>query len=320
MMAYTGAKPWHDLANVCLQSDATLEEWLVGAKLNWRVQRRALAMRDNEGNGLRSDTLKDYRAIVRSDNDQVFQVSSNRYQLVQNAEIVEMFREFCDAGHAMMETLGALNNGAVIWALAKMNGGSTVVLEDNDQLNGYIMLSTSHDGSLQTEGRGTQVRTVCGNTFDAARSAGKAPFKLKHSTKFTDEKKAECREMMSRELAHVIRANENAKLLSKVVIDEPAWLDFMSRLMGEDKVLNPKTAELTRIAQDIKDDTILSPGAQLASARGTLWGAVNGVTYYADHRRGRTADSRMMSAWFGNSNELKNSAVNVALDMAGITR
>jgi phage/plasmid-like protein (TIGR03299 family) len=180
------------------------------------------------------------------------------------------------------------------------------------------MLSTSHDGSIQTEGRGTQVRVVCNNTFDAARSAGKAPFKLKHSAKFTDERKDECRAMMSRELAHVIRANENAALLSKVTINESDWLDFMTKLLGEQNVISPKDSQLTKVAQDIKDDTILSPGANLKSAKGTLWGAVNGVTYYADHRRGRTADTRMMSAWFGDSNILKNSAVNVALEMAGV--
>ena len=314
-MSYKGAEPWHGLG-VRVDESATGMQMLDAAGLNWRVQRRALAMRGTDGVSLKSETLKEFRAIVRSDNDHVFQVSSARYQLVQNEQIINLFNEFCEAGHAKMETVGALHGGSVVWALAKMNGGSEMTLAGDDKLNGYIMLSTSHDGSVQTEGRGTQVRVVCQNTFNAARSAGKAPFKLKHSSTFSKEKQDECRAMMARELEHVIRANENARILSQVRIDESDWLDFMTRLLGEDKVIDPKSAELTRMAGDIKDATLMSPGSQLVSAKGTLWGAVNGVTYFADHQRGRTADTRMMSAWFGDSDILKNTAVNVALEMA----
>lgn len=45
----------------------------------------------------------------------------------------------------------------------------------------------------------------------------------------------------------------------------------------------------------------------------------NGVTYFADHMRGRTQDTRLVSAWFGDSDLLKRTAVNVALEMAGLT-
>jgi phage/plasmid-like protein (TIGR03299 family) len=319
-IAYKGETPWHGLG-VRVDETATGMEMLISAGLNWPVEARTIAMRNTDADASnRNLVIPGYKAITRGDTQQVFHVASDRYQPVQNAEIIEMFHSFCEAGHATMDVVGALHGGAVVWALANINGGSTTTLKGGDKLTGKILLSTSHDGSLQTEGRGTQVRVVCNNTFDAARSAGKAPFKLKHSAKFTDAEKERCRVMMADEIGNVIRANENAAALANVTIDESAWLDFMCKLMGDTNVISVKDGTLTKVAREIKDDTILSPGANLESARGTLWGAVNGVTYYADHRRGRTADSRMMSAWFGNSNELKNSAVNVALDMAGIAR
>jgi hypothetical protein len=42
-----------------------------------------------------------------------------------------------------------------------------------------------------------------------------------------------------------------------------------------------------------------SPGSDLVTARDTLWGAVNGVSYWTDHQRGRGQDTRLSSAWFG---------------------
>ena len=42
------------------------------------------------------------------------------------------------------------------------------------------------------------------------------------------------------------------------------------------------------------------PGANLASSRGTLWGAVNACTFYVDHAiRSQSSSNRLNSAWFG---------------------
>ncbi len=166
MLAYKGQMPWHGLGfNV--DENATGEGMLRTAGLDWTVQRRAIAMRPRDGNReiMLTSQLEDYRAIVRSDNDTVFQVASNRYKPVQNREIVDFFRDYCEAGHARMETVGALRNGAVVWALARLNGGSGTTLAGGDELRGYMLLATSNDGSMQTICQPTQTRVVCWNTL-----------------------------------------------------------------------------------------------------------------------------------------------------------
>jgi Domain of unknown function (DUF932) len=50
------------------------------------------------------------------------------------------------------------------------------------------------------------------------------------------------------------------------------------------------------------------PGQDLSSAKKTLWGAVNAVTYYADHVRSGTAGERLDSAWFDAGYALKEKA------------
>jgi phage/plasmid-like protein (TIGR03299 family) len=315
-IAYKNETPWHGLG-FKVADNATGQEMLEVAGLNWKVQRRTLAMCDSKGQGLIVNPLAGYRAIVRSDTDHVFAVPTNKYNLVQNSEIVDLFREYCEAGHASMETVGALRGGSVVWALAKLNGGSSLTIKGNDVVNGYVLMTTSHDGSLSTTAKATQVRVVCHNTMTAALAA-KADFRLKHSAKWTPERKDEAKQALGIAMEQVQTINTHSAKLAEVSIDQSDWVSFMTKLMGLDAVLSPITGELTKVAADIYDSTVNSPGADLVSAKGTLWGAVNGVTHYVDHKRGRSQDSRLSSAWFGDSDMLKRSAMVTALEMAGV--
>ena len=57
-------------------------------------------------------------------------------------------------------------------------------------------------------------------------------------------------------------------------------------------------------------------GSQLESASGTAFGLLNGVTEFVDrHRRARSADHRLDSAWFGPGAAIKDKAYQEALKM-----
>ena len=58
-------------------------------------------------------------------------------------------------------------------------------------------------------------------------------------------------------------------------------------------------------------------GSQLDSACGTAWGLLNAVTEYVDHeRRARSNEYRMDSAWFGQGAQIKQRALDAALQLA----
>ena len=60
-----------------------------------------------------------------------------------------------------------------------------------------------------------------------------------------------------------------------------------------------------------------SPGATLKAAKGTWWGALNGVTYIEDHqRRGTAAGNALHSAWFGAGANRKAKALSKAIEYA----
>ena len=57
-------------------------------------------------------------------------------------------------------------------------------------------------------------------------------------------------------------------------------------------------------------------GALMASSRGTAWGLLNSVTEYVDHhRRTRSQDHRLDSAWFGQGAQLKSRALAQAITL-----
>jgi len=52
-----------------------------------------------------------------------------------------------------------------------------------------------------------------------------------------------------------------------------------------------------------------APGQDLETAKETVWGAANAVSYYVDHIRAATAGDRLDSAWFGSGCALKDKAI-----------
>jgi len=72
-----------------------------------------------------------------------------------------------------------------------------------------------------------------------------------------------------------------------------------------------KQIKVTRPAERVMELISTQPGAEQFS--GTAWQVMNAVTYYVDHERGRTRDSALNSAWFGEGANLKQSALDLAL-------
>ncbi len=86
---------------------------------------------------------------------------------------------------------------------------------------------------------------------------------------------------------------------------------YFGELLGWSKT---KEGELTRTAQNTLAKVNDQPGAEFA--KGTWWQPFNAVTYMVDHELGRSNDTRLQSAWFGQKQKLKTDALELALEMA----
>jgi phage/plasmid-like protein (TIGR03299 family) len=344
-LAYVGSVPWHRLGWQC-EDGATGQELKIKAGLNWQVELRDLAFMLPGASGEMVSPLANFKAVTRSDNDKVFGVVTKWWNPVQNDQIVDFFQAYCDAGHARMEAVGALKGGAVVWALAKLGTEASKKILGVDVVEGYVLMATSHDQSMVTTARGTQVRAICANTIGAAMRdhvGSQNIVRISHSKKWTKEIEAQAQKQLGIMIEDLAYTNELAEKLAKVRIDEEGRLEFVEKLLLQqgtlldviveaqqpggsvldqviaktDKALS-REDRLGRVGKAILQAIVDSPGADLLSAKGTLWGAVNGATWYADHERGTSEDTRLRSAWFGDSNTLKNDAMLVAAKMAGV--
>ena len=302
-IAYVGEKPWHELGEK-LPEGAPIDTWLQAARLEWELKRLPVQYLVN--GTLR--TMEDRFVLVRNDTNAALSVVSSDYQIVQPREVLEFYRELVTLYGYTLETSGALDGGRKVWALAKT--GMTDAADDcgGDKLAAYLLLATSCDKTLATTAAFTSIRVVCQNTlFFAMEEVGMKrhpQVKVPHNLRFEAELVKERLGLMDKAWSAFI--GRVRKMADRPVTSDEASVFF------KDLFIQKKNKELSTRVQS-EHEAILAlfrsaPGQELSSAEGTLWGAVNAVSYYADHVRAGTAGDRLNSAWFGGGAALKERA------------
>lgn len=311
-MAYVGAAPWYQLGSQ-LPSKQPIEIWAERAGMNWDICEAPVRYATEEtGGGLL--TFPDQKVLFRSDNKRALSVVSDRYQVVQPKEVLEFYRDLTEISGYELETAGVLKEGKKFWALARI--GKELALKGGDLVKGYLLLATSCDGTLATTATPTTIRVVCNNTLTIALNEATAAVKVPHSTAF-DAQAVKSRlgiavshwdEFMYRMKAladRKVKANESAKYFRKV-------LGIPEESPHSDGILVQERA-LKRV-QELYEGQ--GRGAELSSAKGTVWGLLNAITEYVDHeRRARSQEYRLDSAWFGHGATVKQRALDQAMDL-----
>lgn len=345
----TTAPWWGDNHNT-LDATASIEQWLAASGLDYKVQLRKLYMRSAPG--AIPEIEIPYYAVTNSKDGTIFQVASTGYKPIQNDQIVAIMRTYAEAGEMSIDTMGSLGNGAVVWALAKVPGAS-FKLSDGDESETYLLMATSHDGTLAYSGQITSVRVVCQNTLRLAMSdkSGKL-FKLKH-TKNADihgthadvVKKIEAARIATRDMemtANLLGATKiDADTRDDIIyqLTQPTLYGTVAKQVAEQAQIDAGNSsvldrliyesESTAMAQRLRNEAdhnkagraildalIHAPGADMPKSQGTAWGLLNAVTYYTDHVAGSdktTNQDRLQSQWFGHYGELKDKALELVV-------
>lgn len=324
MMAYakSGSRPWHGLGNPV---DDTLTPEQIGkaAGLDWTVSKRRILF---EGaNGTPAIPLKNRFVLARDTDDQQLSIVSSVYKPVQNATALKFFKRFCEAGHMKMETAGSLEGGRYIWALAKIAKGFK--LGKNDNVESYLLLCQPHVVNRSFLIQTTAIRVVCWNTLTYALGSNlkgsASAFRMPHSTEFTPAVAARAEQALGLAAAQMDEFHEAATLLASKQASAAATENFFCDVLSFDPEEAMRVAEKERVKFQEPANLLqfrhalnFAPGQDLATARGTWWGAVNAVTYVVDHAIGRNRDTALSSAWLGERAGMKRKAVNLALDRA----
>ena len=308
-MAYTGATPWHGLGNH-LSEQQPIHIWLKEAGMDWTIEQSDVLF-NADNSALHIRPYAESKVLFRSDSLAPLSVVSNRYKVVQPHEVLNFYKDLVSAGGFELETAGVLKGGRKLWALAKT--GHEARIKGNDRIKAYLLLATSCDGTLCTTAQFTSVRVVCNNTLQMATQQSTGAVKVPHSTKFDPKQVKEALglgfsswELFLRDLKQLSQRTvspDEAENYFRAVLEEPVSIASGS---SNSKVIQRLDALYNGAGM----------GSELLAASGTAWGLVNAMTEYVDHhRRARTQDNRLDSAWFGQGAQLKQKALTHALTL-----
>ena len=310
-MAYAGETPWHGLGKRVL-ADLTPEQMLKEAGLDWEVQLLPTFVKLPWLKGKQVQTAD--RALVRSTDGSVLTTVGGRWHPTQNAEAFDVFHDFVMSGNMEMHTAGALHNGKIVWALAKIKDQTVEVVKD-DVIENYMLFTNPHIFGRCIEYGQTAVRVVCQNTLRMALSAGAGSMsRITHRSAFDAEA---VKSTMAASMQNLQNYRDAGKLLAKKKMKDESYSEYLRRLfpvMGPNAKAANEEGQMSRSAESVLKLLETQPGNQFA--RGSWWQGFNAVTFHLDHKYGRTQDARVASAWYGPNRTLKQQALELATEYA----
>ena len=278
--AFTGDRAWHSLGTQ-LTPESSADDWKAAV---FPYELATSPVIYDAGNGVMKKHTE-RQVIYRTDTLDAISVVSDRYKVDQPSEVVDWFYRMSERYGFSLETMGAFRRGAKYFALARTNDGIDL---NGDKLDTFMTFVTSCDGTLNRQAFTTYVRIVCENTLKhALDNKGKNQTKSSHRTVWNTEQMEIDLGLLASE--QTLSFKEQLEIICNKQMTEEENLVFISEILGMDMA--------SRSALGILESVYTSPGADFDSSKDTLWGTVNGFTYWTDHLRNyRSDDSRMEAA------------------------
>lgn len=290
-----------------LSREEVIFEVLQATGLNWSVRKEQV----QTASGL---VIPDLYGAIRSDNGGYLGHVGDRYEHLQNAEMVaiaydsgkEVFNKDLTLKHPWnnSETLGSFGN----MGGGSLKGGSRVFVQlelpslsiGKSNINRYITLTNSHDGSMSL-GFGTSNQVICcQNTFNIA---NRDISKIRHTSSMQQ------------------RIDEAVQSLRKVLEFEDVQMEVFEQASGRrferqhinDIVMAVFGKEATTPSKDVSTRTknqIAAFAKDINTSIGeqgeTLWALFNAVTRYTNHTT--NSKDKDFSLMFGREAEINQKA------------
>jgi phage/plasmid-like protein (TIGR03299 family) len=291
---------WHGLGTV-FQDEVNTNEMLKMAHLDdWNVRLEDVEI----PTGFESD--KSYSFVTRTNpfdrtKNDVLGVVGERYVPLQNEDLFSFGDNLLDGG-GRWETAGSIRGGRVVFGSIALTDSITLDPKGvADKIDNYLLINTSHDGSIAIQASITPVRVVCANTLNLALSSFKGKKGVKQTFKIRHTQTAEGKIAVARE----------ALGLAKTYIDE---FSTMANAMIETEITKAQFDKIVELAYPApkgedkkgshkkynnKVDLLQSiyVGDYNNTISGTAWGAFNALTERLDwYRSGRGGSNESILA------------------------
>ena len=312
-------KPWHGLGQI-IEGYPSSAEALKYAGLDYTVKKRKLFTFDNENEAANEDTeikipaieVPDFYATVRTDNETVLGVVGKDYEVVQNVDAFSFFDAIIGGDGIQYETAGALGKGERIFITAKLPG--YIKVGNDDVIEKYLFLTTSHDGFGSITAAFTPTRIVCNNTLNAAMRNCTNSIKIRH-TENAKGRLAEAHKIMgiSNQLSSQLEDVFNVWAKVRITDTEVQKLIQMAMVPNKEVLHNIQTGQLDELSSCFKNmcDNVFeynmtSPTQATDTTKGTVFGAYNAITgYFQNVRSYKDEEAKIKSVLYGGTAQLK---------------
>ena len=306
-MFYVKETPWHGLG-VKLEEAPTVSEAIVAAGLDWVVGLKDLFTA--EGQPVPA------KATYRETDGSILGVVGPRYSPLQNSSAFDWFQPFIDSGEVSLHTAGSLNEGCKVWVLAELNRAKSEIVK-NDEIAKFVLLSNSHDGTTAIRVGYTPIRVVCANTMAMAHSCKESKLLRVRHTKSSATKLNDIRDIMNNINGEFEATALQYKHLASKMFNSADLLKYVKIILDIDLAI-PSSEIKTRTKNIMNDilSRVEGPKQTMAGVNGTWWAAYNGVNEYLNYEKGRSANNRLDSLWFGLNANSNKRAFDTALALA----
>lgn len=308
---FTVGSSWHGLG-VILDKPPTAEEAIKHAQLDWTVSKRQVFIKPQLETGNDMERVPDQFAIVRDSDERIFGVAGKNYEPLQNSEAFRFFDPYVEALEAEYHSAGSLSGGKRIWVLAKIKRDDMEIVK-GDTVQKFILLTNTHTGKHAVTGALTPIRVVCNNTLTGALRDGRTKmFRATHS-KQMEKRLEQIQAEISQADASFKKTEEYYKMfakkqVTKKIIDAVLSQTFewsiesdSERSKREETFRNKQTESIMKLFE-------IGRGTDIQGVKGTVWGLYNAITEYVQHEKGKLADKRLESTWFGHGMKINQRA------------
>lgn len=268
-MFYTREKPWHGLGTR-VEEAPTSADALVYAGLDWEVIQKNVHTEDGS-------LIAGYKVNTRSTDNAALGIVSDRYKVVQNGDAFQFTDDLLGAG-VTYETAGALQGGRKVWMLAKMPQKYFIA---GDEIEPYLVVMNSHDGSSGIKVAMTPIRVVCSNTLNLALGSAKRIWTTKH-TENVMYRVHEAEETLGLAERYMAELGRGIDALSRIKLTDKKVMEFMNEFF-------PTTTDLPDVQRKNNQRLLDNMKARyweapdLANVGKNAYRFVNAVSDFATH-------------------------------------
>ena len=293
---------WHGLGTVFTEEKNTTE-MLQAANLNgWNVRLQDMEIPST----LTSD--KSYQYVLRTNptnNTQtdVLGIVGERYVPLQNEDLFSFGDNILDGG-GRWETAGSIKGGRVVFGSLALE--RETILDPSgvaDKVKTYLLINTSHDGSIAIQASITPVRVVCANTLNLAlngvgrkKNGPKQSFKIRH-TQTAQGKIQVARETLGLAHKYMDSFDLMAKAMIETEINAKQFNDIILAAYPKPEKDSKGAFKKWENKVDVIND--IYTGEFNGMIAGNAWGAFNALTERLDwyrSARGGSNESILASA------------------------